>query len=177
MSYPFERIKMGDGSFGEMVVVDQIHRYVSVIAIAALKMGFLIRGGVAKGKLYHANGVVFGEAMVRAYQLESRVAVYPRVVVADELIIGKPEAKFGPWIRRDFDGLLCVDYFFNLIWAASLPGNEFARNIKAWYREVVAQLKATISKLEASGKPAERAKWVWFARRARRREPMACSGR
>jgi hypothetical protein len=158
ISYPFERIKMGDNSFGEIVVINQLHRYISVIAASALKIGFLIRGGIARGMLYHANGVVFGEAMVRAYQLESKVAVYPRVVVADNLI-GGPEAKYAPWLRRDFDGLFCVDYFFHLIWHGSLPGDNFARNTKAWYGELVSKLKSEISKLEGPGKLAQRAKW------------------
>ena len=157
ISYPVERIKMGDNGFGEIVVIGQLHRYISVIAASALKIGFLVRGGIARGRLHHANGVVFGEAMVRAYQLESKVAVYPRVVVADELIQG-PEAKYGPWLRRDFDGLFCVDYFFNVIWSGSLPGDRFAENTKAWYDEIVEQLKSTVSKLQVSGKLAERGK-------------------
>jgi hypothetical protein len=167
ISYPFERIKTGDSSFGEIVVFHQIERYVSTIAAAALKIGFLIRGGVARGGLYHANGVVFGEAMVQAHRLESKAAIYPRIVVADELLAGKPEAKFAPWIRRDFDGLFCIDYFFNVILGAFLPGNEFSSNVNAWYRELVSQIKFTSAKLEASGKMTERAKWIWFARRLR----------
>ena len=52
------------------------------IARWSLLSGFLIRGGITIGKLYHnaTQGVVFGEALVEAYNLESKDAIYPRVI-------------------------------------------------------------------------------------------------
>lgn len=42
----------------------------------------LIRGGIAKGKLFHVEGgPLFGPAMNRAYFLESKKAKYPRVII------------------------------------------------------------------------------------------------
>ena len=41
----------------------------------------LLRGGIAVGKLYHDRQIVFGPALVKAYQLENNIAVYPRVVI------------------------------------------------------------------------------------------------
>lgn len=43
--------------------------------------GLLVRGGLAVGKLYHDNDVVYGPGLVRAHELESRIAVYPRVIM------------------------------------------------------------------------------------------------
>jgi hypothetical protein len=55
------------------------------IAASALRIGFLIRGGATIGKLYHNSGVVFGEAMVEAYRIESGVSIYPRVVLSQRI--------------------------------------------------------------------------------------------
>src|SRR5262245_29297185 len=52
---------------------------VAAIQIATLNMGFLLRGGIAIGDIYHDDEVVFGPALNRAYELESEIADYPRV--------------------------------------------------------------------------------------------------
>ncbi len=50
-----------------------------------LEQGFFIRGAVVKGNLYHDDSMVFGEAFVRAYQLETEIVRYPRIMVASEV--------------------------------------------------------------------------------------------
>src|SRR5690606_5895550 len=43
----------------------------------------LIRGGITIGKLIHEdNGPIFGSAMNEAYYLESKLAIYPRIIVS-----------------------------------------------------------------------------------------------
>ena len=44
----------------------------------------ILRGGIALGRLIHEEGgALFGPAMNEAYSLESKLAIYPRVVIAD----------------------------------------------------------------------------------------------
>lgn len=43
--------------------------------------GIFIRGGLTVGKLYHRDNVLFGPAMIQAYDLESKFANYPRIVI------------------------------------------------------------------------------------------------
>ena len=90
ISYPLERIArdVGPSSNDSAVaffILSGFNRLLRSIAAAALRLGFLIRGGATIGKLYHSQGVVFGEAMIEAYEIESRVAVYPRVVVSPRI--------------------------------------------------------------------------------------------
>jgi len=49
--------------------------------------GILIRGGITIGKIIHTEtGIVFGQGLIDAYQLESRAAKYPRIILSDKLI-------------------------------------------------------------------------------------------
>lgn len=43
--------------------------------------GFLIRGAVTVGLIHHDEHIVFGPALNRAYELESKVAIYPRILI------------------------------------------------------------------------------------------------
>jgi hypothetical protein len=54
---------------------------VTVLSFNLLSKGIFTRGGIAKGQLHHSDKVVFGPAMLDAYNLESTIAVYPRILV------------------------------------------------------------------------------------------------
>lgn len=48
-------------------------------------LGMLMRGGITVGKLVHERGgALFGPAMIEAYELESKHAVYSRVLVSKD---------------------------------------------------------------------------------------------
>ncbi len=56
------------------------------IQIQCINSGVLIRAGVAIGDVHvglNGKGPIFGPAMVRAYQIESEEAVYPRIAIDD----------------------------------------------------------------------------------------------
>lgn len=63
----------------------QIVTAVGDLAIDLLKVGLLMRGGIAKGSLYHESNVVFGPAFLEAYRLESSIANYPRIIVSRDV--------------------------------------------------------------------------------------------
>lgn len=50
------------------------------------KHKILMRGGITQGKLVHTNERLFGPAMNRAYQLESQLSIYPRIII-DPIVI------------------------------------------------------------------------------------------
>lgn len=51
------------------------------LSTSLLQQGFLLRGGITEGELYHQESMVFGPALLKAYELESRCSVYPRIVL------------------------------------------------------------------------------------------------
>jgi hypothetical protein len=53
-------------------------------AMALLASGYFIRGAITKGRLYHDEDIVFGEALIKAYDLEQTVVRYPRIMVTSE---------------------------------------------------------------------------------------------
>lgn len=86
---------------------------VGVLAGEFLKKGILCRGGIARGRMYHADGILFGEALVRAYDLERHVAKMPRIVIDDDVA---PAVFFliddqVPRVKRDRDGKLILNVF------------------------------------------------------------------
>jgi len=95
-----------------------------------LRLGFLTRGAIVRGKLYHQGQVIFGEALTAAYLQEQRSARYPRVLVSPEVIarledggpLKGPWAKstYGNWFRRDQDGFCRLNLFANLF----IPSDE-----------------------------------------------------
>lgn len=48
------------------------------------KTPILLRGGIAKGTLYHKDNILFGQGLTKAYMLENTLAVYPRIIFTEE---------------------------------------------------------------------------------------------
>lgn len=86
--------------------------------------GLLIRGGITVGYCFSDNLMVWGKALVRAYEIESTIAIYPRIVIdpfADELFDFLANSKYKKIICRDFDGLYFIDILFSQQASKILP--------------------------------------------------------
>jgi hypothetical protein len=51
-----------------------------------LTKGFYVRGGIALGTAYFDENMIFSNALIKAYDIESKIAKYPRIVIDDEVI-------------------------------------------------------------------------------------------
>jgi hypothetical protein len=59
----------------------------SLIGSTLLKAGILWRGGITFGNLIHSNdGIIIGQALIDAYELQSHSAKYPRILLSDILL-------------------------------------------------------------------------------------------
>jgi hypothetical protein len=81
--------------------------------------GFFLRGALTVGSLHMAE-LLFGPALVEAYELESQRAVHPRVVLSERATAGQHDAlayyadpRESPQnalLMRDDDGFTFIDY-------------------------------------------------------------------
>lgn len=104
--------------------------YFLIQAISAIKLmyfynlGMLMRGGITIGGLIHEEaGALFGPSLVEAYKLESKKAVYPRILISEDAYehlsklfdiaeLKQQEGKdFHPMalIEKSFDGFKVID--------------------------------------------------------------------
>ncbi|MTK10722.1 MAG: hypothetical protein F8N39_00965 [Clostridiaceae bacterium] len=144
-------------------LVAQAASDIAYLAEEALHLGMLIRGGATIGPLFHANGVVFGEAMVDAFLLESNVAVYPRVVLSKKISESK-EWLFGggSFMRRSEDGFRDICYI-KLLWENVWPDDKETRT--AWVIRTLSFMESQIVELINKNKPRQAAKWLWLSQR------------
>jgi hypothetical protein len=63
----------------------QLFLALETLALDLLESGHFIRGAIVKGGLYHDKQMVFGEALVDAFRLESTMVRYPRMMIRREV--------------------------------------------------------------------------------------------
>ena len=56
------------------------------IQMMLLSQGILLRGGIAEGEFFQLNNIMFGPALNEAHSIESKQAIYPRIVIANSII-------------------------------------------------------------------------------------------
>lgn len=85
----------------------------------------LMRGGLVYGNIHHNDKMVFGTAVNRAYELESKIAIYPRIIIDNSVLdffnathkrLKNDQAWQSDWrqvknlIKKDTDGINYVNY-------------------------------------------------------------------
>ncbi|MFY9288467.1 MAG: hypothetical protein WAO98_08185 [Alphaproteobacteria bacterium] len=163
ISYPIDdlREKMKDSNpvFTALVLA---HSMIGALAAQALNLGLLIRGGATIGPLYHTKGVVMGKAMVEAYELESRVADYPRIAVSRK-IYSDIKGGHGIVLLKDIDGITHLNYFQRMILAGGgEPGNSFPKKYNEWIENAKKIISENIEKFEKQEDWRRLKKWVWL---------------
>lgn len=93
------------------------------LIIEASRYDLLLRGGITVGLLCHNKKELFGPAMVEAYNLESKTANFPRIILSNNVIrlagkfhanhhtSGQEMAYVKSLLKQDEDGFWFVDYF------------------------------------------------------------------
>ena len=94
-------------------------RVVIGMQAALIQEGIFIRGAMVHGEIYHSDTLVGGDGLIRAYHIESKVAVYPRIIVdqsyikaartASQHLVGNNE-RIMYYLKPDFDNNYFLDY-------------------------------------------------------------------
>lgn len=102
--------------------LDHLLNSIENLALQLLRKGLLLRGGVAKGQLYHDGNILFGPAFLKAFELELVAAKYPRIVMANSVYDDVQRyakldeyAVIGTRVRVSDDGPAHVDVLNRLL--------------------------------------------------------------
>lgn len=63
----------------------QLFNTLGFLCIDLLRLGYLLRGAIVKGELYHDDQVVFGNGLVKAHDLERDEVDFPRIMILDDV--------------------------------------------------------------------------------------------
>ncbi|MCC2626088.1 MAG: hypothetical protein K0R14_1961 [Burkholderiales bacterium] len=149
--------------------LNQLMRLISWIAAQALKKGFLIRGGISKGEMYHKNEIFFGKAYIEAYNLESKCANYPRVLISNKMIEYNSKNNDRPLFIEDTDGMYRLNYLPEMIFNNSekMGYGLSSQALKAQIKEYENIINKNIAPILPSKEPLlpekEMGKWKWFS--------------
>jgi hypothetical protein len=94
------------------------------IQIRLVERKILLRGGIVIGKLIHKENIILGPAMIEAYDLENKSALYPRITIDpdvmemsakgedfEEGVIAIKDFNYQKTFEIDFDNTYYIDYF------------------------------------------------------------------
>jgi hypothetical protein len=136
--------------------------FIAYIAWNGFQSRLLIRGGAAIGDAYHAGGVVFGPALIEAYEAERTLAIYPRVALAPSITHADGFEKWKGLTTRHDDGVTVIGYMQGFITRSQLGGGWFHTQVKPWVAEVRAGIASEIERLSAAKDIRALSKWSWF---------------
>jgi hypothetical protein len=86
------------------------------VFVAFMEQGLFVRGGVAYSRHFQNNRLTYSHGIARAYELESRQAVYPRVVIDENIVNMYEVGEDLPTIQSQ--SLLCKEngvYFLDIL--------------------------------------------------------------
>lgn len=130
-----------------------------------LMLGIALRGGISIGKLTHQDGLVYGAGLVRAYEIESKEANNPRILLDDALEKTLLQQCFNKLILDiDDDNRVIIN---PLIHDAYIPGSAglAAEGIDPRQIFLSEVYKNIVSNIVLAPNDKCRNKWYWLANR------------
>jgi len=127
-------------------IISTLIANIAYISSVLLEEGILLRGGMTIGRLIHQeNGVILGQGLIDAYELESKYSKYPRIILSDKLIqkLNYPFHKkaerypYHQYLKRFDDG--CVGF----------TQLTFLQVIQSWEKMSKHQLKDSLDTIKS----------------------------
>jgi hypothetical protein len=129
-----------------------------------LALGILVRGGISRGRTIHADDILYGEGMLQAHYLESKAAIYPRIVLDPKLLDDLTPMYRAMLLSHDSDGLWFIDPFS----VGVLPGNSedmLERGCDPYEESLKMLGKKMDQELSRLSDVGQIAKWTWLKTR------------
>ncbi|WP_142847071.1 hypothetical protein [Telmatospirillum sp. J64-1] len=138
-----------------------VFREVGNLICFLLKMGLPCRGAVSFGSFHHDKDFLMGPALVEAHKIESECAIYPRILLTQEVVdlweryveneLQNVRADKAAVIQKDADGWWMLNYLHpEWIGLSESPSPEDIR-------------EAICQRLKEENSPKIRAKYSWLA--------------
>lgn len=105
---------------------------------------WLVRGGLTVGELFIDDIFVWGTGLLRAYELESQVAFYPRVVVDENVVALFPNNFVG--FCRDIDGKYFTNFLSYMEYHAADGNDNLVPTIQNSFRTLLSDIKDPIGR-------------------------------
>lgn len=156
ISYPVNSLK--EHSIEDMMIISFLQKKIGLIANKAIPEGFLLRGGITSGLLYHNQGIVFGEALIEAYNMESKIAFYPRIIISEK-VISKWKIHSHEIVNEDNDGIKSLNYLNSAMHSRE---SSTVEELQAWITRVSSVIDSNIDTFHKNGDLKKLSKWVWF---------------
>ena len=131
--------------------------------------GILIRGATTVGDIYVDERLIFGPALIRAYELERGVASYPRIIIDSRVLdrlVDTPELRIPEVsdqmkslctvLARDNDGTWFVDYLQATMHELAAQPSAYGKLLMK-HRDVV---RRTAAKFPELSSPAAKVGWL-----------------
>ncbi|HUI29355.1 MAG TPA: hypothetical protein VLX91_03985 [Candidatus Acidoferrales bacterium] len=143
------------------ILLDLLHLVINFVGV-----GVLCRGGIAFGKLIHTDKVLFGPALIKAYETETRAALFPRIILSDYIIALGAKYHLSHHdpadeldsildiVTVDTDGMYYIDYFTN----AQSELNDPAYDMP----EYITRLRKIIKEMSQHDEPDIVVKFGWM---------------
>lgn len=128
----------------------------AMLQVEFLKHGWLTRGGITSGSFFADKIMVWGTALVKTYEIKSKIAVYPRIVI-DPILIGElnlaihgSKSPCNRWIRQDKDGLFYIEYLSSCL-----------KNVEIFLIKLLELVETKISEKHDNTRICQ--KWLWLS--------------
>jgi len=137
------------------------------LSISLLAQGFFTRGAICKGLLHHDDQMVFGEALIKAYTLETTVVKYPRIMitkdVVDDAMRSEKSKEFSEFIVRAEDGPSYVHVLWQIAMILGIyqenASHKGSEHFIKWYSEIQAVIERKFAESVDTPKHFDKVKW------------------
>ncbi len=136
--------------FGESEL-GNIFDVLSHIQLTFAKSNIFVRGAVSMSDLFMDENIVLGPAIIESYKLESEKAIYPRIILSNDVVdIVKKHIKYyaehssSPQSKEyliDIDGYYFINYLFTLFYDNDYPEEIIVSELIQHKDAVVVNLK------------------------------------
>lgn len=127
-----------------------------------ISYGVLIRGSIVIGDIFYEreNNLLFGPALINAYELESKYSIYPRFLIGKSIVDRISEEKWLD-VTEDVDGHYYIDVFK---WLVKLESE------KHHLTKLKSKIEKEINMLGESPNLGVLSKYSWFLNKIKERE-------